>query len=146
MSKKKILLGLGILLLLIQVIRIDKTNPPVIAEQDLIHSMNANAEVSHILKIACYDCHSNESKYPWYTNVAPISWWVKNHINKGRGSLNFSEWQTFTDAKKAHGIEESIIKIEKKWMPISSYKWMHADARLSDEQRNLLINWFKSIQ
>ncbi len=144
--KKKIIIGLILFLILAQFIRIDKTNPEVNIDLDLINVESADPSISTLLKANCYDCHSNESKYPWYTNVAPVSWWIKRHINNARGSLNFSEWANYSPQEKSDHAAESALKVEKKWMPISSYKIAHPEARMSDEEVTKLSHWFKSLQ
>ena len=100
--RKKILLGLGVVLIGIQFIRIDKSNPPADPANDISQSLEITEEVSSILKTSCYDCHSNETVYPWYSNVAPVSWWIKRHINKARDELNFSVWNGYSTKRKNH--------------------------------------------
>ena len=102
---------------------------------------SANSEITNTLKIACYDCHSNQSAYPWYTNIAPVSWWVKNHINEGSHHLNFSEWGTYSEKRKKHKLEECIEMVEEGEMPIDSYLWTHSDAKLTKEEKEALISW-----
>lgn len=143
---KKISLALIILLLVIQVFRIDKTIKPVDTSKDFIFATNANNDVAHLLKIACYDCHSNQPTYPWYTNIAPVSWWVKNHINEGSHHLNFSEWAAYSTKRKNHKLEECIEMVEEAEMPLDSYTWMHKEAKLTDEQRLQLVEFFKAIK
>lgn len=148
MSKiiKWVLLGLFAALVAIQFIRIDKTNPPVNAGEDFMAMASPPADVAKLLKDACYDCHSHETKYPWYTNVAPVSWWIGHHIEEARGHLNFSAWKTYDAEKKAHKAEECAEELEKGLMPLKPYVRMHAEARLSGEQRERLISWFKSVE
>ncbi len=146
-TKRKIWIGLGVLFLLIQVIRIDKDNPTSDPTQDLFAIENAPKEIVDIMEIACYDCHSNKVKYPWYTNVAPISWWVKKHINDGRAQVNYSEWGALAQKKKNHKLEEGVEMVTViKSMPLTPYWMMHWDAKLSPEQRKTLADWFVSIQ
>ncbi|MGB0883019.1 MAG: heme-binding domain-containing protein [Vicingaceae bacterium] len=142
--KKKVLLSILALLVIIQFFRIDKTNPAVIAENDYINTANPPENISTILKTSCYDCHSNESKYPWYSNIAPVSWWVKDHINEGREELNFSEWTTFSEKRKKHKLEECIEMIEEGEMPLKSYTIMHGNAQLTADDEGYLIEWFKN--
>jgi len=142
--KKKILLGLLLFMIVAQFFRIDKTNPPVIAANDILNMASAPESVQDVMKRACYDCHSNETKYPWYMNVAPVSWWTKGHINNARASLNFSEWASFSPADKKHQLEDSALKVRKKWMPISSYLIAHPEARITEEEREMLAKWFES--
>jgi hypothetical protein len=98
------------------------------------------------MKTTCYDCHSEETKTPWYAQVAPFSWWINDHINEGKEHLNFSAFGTYSAKKAAHKMEECYEELEKGEMPLTSYTITHADARLSDEQKATLINWFKSVE
>ena len=141
--KKTVIVIIG-LLLIFQLFRIDKTTKPVDPATDFISVTQANSEVATILKTSCYDCHSNQPVYPWYTNVAPLSWWIKHHINEGSEHLNFSEWGNYKLKRKDHKLEECIEMIEEGEMPMSSYTLIHGNAKLNDAQKTLLINWFKS--
>lgn len=141
---KKITIALSAILVIIQFFRIDKTNPPVIQENDFLTITNPPEDISKMIKSACYDCHSNESKYPWYTNISPISWWVKDHINEGRRELNFSEWGTFKYKRKKHKLEEVYEEVEEGEMPLESYLIIHDEAKLTTDQKTALINWFKA--
>ncbi len=143
---KKSVLFVALLLLILQLFTIDKTIKPVDATKDFISVTNPNIEAAHLLKIACYDCHSNQPNYPWYTSVAPISWWIKHHINEGSHHLNFSEWQTFSVKKQNHKLDECVEMIEEEEMPMQTYTWMHGEAKLNDAQRLLLVNWFKALK
>ena len=126
-----------------QFFRIDKTNPPVNQELDFITITQSNIEIAQMLKDACYDCHSHESKYPWYSDVAPVSWWVKGHINEGIKHLNFSEWGKYKTEEANHKLEEGAEKVEKKEMPITPYLITHSEARITEEQRAALATFFK---
>ena len=140
---KKMLIGALIALVAIQFIRIDKNNPPVEESQEFMTLMSPTTEVAALLKTACYDCHSHETKYPWYSNVAPVSWWIKKHIDEARGHLNFSVWGTYSAKKAAHKLEEGYEEVEGGHMPLPSYLWIHSEAKLNDEEVALLVNWFK---
>jgi len=137
-----ILLGIFIIM---QFFRIDKTNPPVNKALDFIEIHQPSKEIAGMLKDACYDCHSHEVKYPWYTNVTPVSWWVKGHIDEGLAELNFSEWGNYDAGKAKHKLEESYEKVEKKEMPLTPYLIAHSEARLTTEQRAELVAYFKLI-
>ena len=145
-KRKHIFTILGVVLLLIQFVRIDKTNPPIDLDSDFIVSVNTPTNIALNIKEACYDCHSHATKYPWYTSVAPVSWWVKGHINGGREHLNFSAWNTYSQDKKDHKIEECIEVMEKGWMPLASYTWMHPEAKLTDLEHEEMISYFKSLR
>lgn len=140
---KKIILGIIAIIVILQFFRIDKTNPEVVAENDFITIVQPNENIKTMLKTSCYDCHSNETNYPWYTNIAPLSWWIKHHIDEGREELNFSEWGTFKVKRQKHKLEECFELIEENEMPKNSYLITHGDAKLTPEQKEELINWFK---
>jgi len=140
---RKIILGLVVLFCLIQFFRIDKTNPPINQAQDIINATNAPVEITSILKTSCYDCHSNETKYPWYTNIAPVSWLIAKHRNEGRKHLNFSIWTTYDTEKKIKKLQESDEVIGNGEMPMSVYILQHSDAKLTPESKKTLLNWFK---
>ena len=148
MTRKKVYRYLWLLLLvaliIMQFFPIDKTNPTADASLDLITMENPPQEIAMMLKGACYDCHSNNTKYPWYTSVAPISWWVKGHIDHGRDEINFSEWGNYKADKANHYLEESAEVVEEKRMPLTPYLILHPEAKISEEQRATLAQWFKS--
>lgn len=144
--KQKIFLALAAVFILIQFIRIDKINPPVATEQDYLTATPPPAEIAKLIKVACYDCHSNETAYPWYTNIAPVSWWIENHIEHGREHLNFSVWTSYSEKKASHKLEECYEVLEQKEMPMLSYMVAHPDAWISAEERAALVNWFKEAE
>lgn len=128
---------------LIQFVRPERTNPPVKPEQTLESSMRVPEDVRKILKRSCYDCHSNETVYPWYSNIAPISWELVEHIRVGRGELNFSEWNTYDAQKKERKLDEICDEIESGEMPHYQYLWIHRDAKLSAADIKALCGWTK---
>lgn len=143
---KKILIVLLVALVVIQFFQIDKTNSETDINQDFLTIHNPPAEIASIMKAACYDCHSNQSVYPWYTNVQPVGWFVKNHIEDGKKHLNFSEFGTYTTKKQAHKLEECGEMIEKGEMPLSSYTIIHKEAALTEAQQTELIAYFKEVE
>jgi hypothetical protein len=131
-------LAVVVVLALIQLIPSDRTNPPVQFDVD------APDEVKEILRRACYDCHSHETRWPWYSRVAPISWWIVDHVEHGRGDLNFSEWPVldfYAQELSFKDIEEQITKGE---MPLRSYTILHPEARLTDDERETILRWARS--
>jgi hypothetical protein len=142
---KLILLGLLGVFVLLQFFQIDKRNPTVETGQDLISMVSPPADVSEMLKQACYDCHSHQTTYPWYANIQPVGWWLKGHIDEGREHLNFSTWAAYDAEKKAHKAEECAEEVEESHMPIKAYTFTHAEARLDDEQRKRLVHWFEAL-
>lgn len=144
--KKIVKIGLIVLVvafIVIQFFRPGFTNPPIAAGQTLEEKISVPPDVQMLLSRSCNDCHSNKTIYPWYSQVAPMSWFLSDHINEGRHELNFSEWGTYSDKKKAHKLEELCEQVEGGHMPLGSYLWLHRDAALSDDQRRLLCEWAK---
>ena len=146
MNKRNILIGLVVIFIIMQFFPIDKTNPPVDQAKDFLTMENAPTEVAQLFKTACYDCHSDETKYPWYTSVAPISWFIKGHIDEGHKHLNFSTWGDYDAKKKAHKMEEIIEVVDGKEMPMLTYWMIHWDAKISVEQRTQITDWVRTKQ
>ena len=130
--------GVGVLLLL-QFIQIDIPKPPKATAQDEI---KAPKEIMAILKKSCYDCHSNSTKYPWYSDIAPISWQVHSNIKNGRAWINFSIWNKY-DEKKKQKLYRGIVDALNIKMPPAEYLLIHKEARLKQQERKLLQNWAK---
>ncbi|CAM3660752.1 heme-binding domain-containing protein [Flavobacterium gelidilacus] len=143
---KKVLIVLLVVLVVIQFFQIDKTNPVTDINQDFLKIHETPTEIAATIKATCYDCHSNQSVYPWYTNVQPVGWFVKNHIEDGKKHLNFSEFGTYTAKKQAHKLEECYELIEKGEMPLSSYTIIHKEAVLTETQQTALVNYFKEME
>lgn len=141
---QKIALTVVALLLIIQFIPMTKVYEEV-NEDDLTNVVQVSDEVGEILKKACYDCHSNQSVYPWYTNIQPLGFWINGHIKNGKKHLNFSEWGKYDADKQAHKLEEICEEIEEGHMPLKSYTWMHEGTRLNSEQVQLICDWTKNV-
>jgi hypothetical protein len=139
---KKWLWAFPALFLLIQFFQIDKTNPPADPSKDYLTAEMPPPEMAALIKAACYDCHSNQTKYPWYSYVAPVSWLLRDHIVEGREHLNFSEWTAYPAAKKAEKLEECGEMVSEGEMPMYSYVWLHPEANLSAAQQSQLAAWF----
>lgn len=140
--KKKIGIGIVAILIIIQFFRIDQTNPAVEIKKDIITVTKADDKIASMLKSACYDCHSHETKYPWYSNIAPISWLLAEHRNDGRKHLNFSIWGDYSEKKYKHKLEECIEMVQEGEMPMDSYVWFHPEAKLTEDQKQYLLEWF----
>jgi hypothetical protein len=138
---KKTLLILLLILIAIQFIRPEKTNPPVNEKTTL----KAPENVMEILKRSCYDCHSNETVWPWYSNIAPLSWSIISHVNDGRKALNFSNWTKIDPKIKEKRIKRAIKTTANGMMPLSTYLWLHEDAKLSKEDKEVLKGWFEGV-
>ncbi|AZI39592.1 cytochrome C [Epilithonimonas vandammei] len=143
---KKILIVLLMVFIIIQFFPIDKTNPITNEGMDFLKIKNTPEPIAKLIRNSCYDCHSNETKYPFYSNVQPVAWLLKNHIDEGRKELNFSTFATYEPKRQAHKLEEAAEYVEQKNMPLESYTLGHSDAKLSDEQRKQLVNYFRMVQ
>ena len=132
------------LILVIQLFRIEKEVVTFPKDKDFLVSKSTPENTAILIKNSCYDCHSNTTNYPWYSNVAPISWWIKNHVEEGKEHLNFSIWTDYTEKKRAHKLEECVEVLEEQEMPLKTYTLIHYDAKLSSEDNTLLINYFKN--
>ncbi|MCB9245643.1 MAG: heme-binding domain-containing protein [Flavobacteriales bacterium] len=143
-TRRKILLFLLVAVVVIQFIPVDRSAAPVQINDDIRSVANVPAEVSVLLEQACYDCHSNETNYPWYSRIAPVSWMLQNHIKEGREEMNFSVWASYPEKKQRHKMDESYELVGEGEMPLKGYTLMHAHARLSDAQRKTLTDWFMS--
>jgi hypothetical protein len=129
-----------------QLFSIDKSTEEIDPAEDFYQTVQMPDDVKTILRTACNNCHSNETSYPWYANIEPVSWWIQGHINNGRGNLNFSKWQSYDASRKNRKIDECVEVLEQRRMPFSSYVMMHKEAQLSDEQYNRLIAFFESMR
>ncbi|APQ15863.1 heme-binding domain-containing protein [Maribacter hydrothermalis] len=107
---------------------------------------NPSPELKRIFATSCYDCHSNNTTYPWYNNIAPISYWLANHVNEGKEHLNFSEWENYSLDKKDHLLEEIEEEVMNGTMPITDYTFLHSKAKLSKSQINDVVEWAKQTR
>ncbi len=137
---KKTFTAIVLIFIVIQLIQTKKTNP----ETDKNLKLAAPEKIMKILKKSCYDCHSYETKWPWYSNVAPLSWSIVNHVNDGRKALNFSTWKEIPKEIKTQRLKRAIKTINNEIMPLHSYLWFHKDAKLSAGDKKILSKWFKS--
>lgn len=139
---KKILIGLGAVLIIIQFIRPEKNDSSDFS-RDISTVYKVPEEINHLLQVSCYDCHSNKTEYPWYASVQPVGWWLNNHIKDGKRAMNFSEFAGFPLFVQNDKFNEIIEHIEEKEMPLPSYTYLglHPEARLSDDQRTMIIDW-----
>lgn len=144
--KRKTLLAILILLTGIQFFQQSKSNPVSDPALDLIHLSRPDEEITALLKNACYDCHSHQTHYPWYAYVAPVSWLVSQDIEEGREHLNFSLWGNYSEEKADHKLEECYEEVLEGEMPMDIYTYTHPEARLTDEEKEKLVAWFRSMR
>ena len=134
-------LAVAILFISVQFVRPNKTNPPVVKGHALDAHVRVTPEVAAIFERACKDCHSNQTEWPWYAQVAPVSWYVVDHVNDGRRHLNFSEWSTY-DREQANWLLGAMcMTAERGRMPLVSYTRLHHTAKLSPADVQILCAW-----
>lgn len=141
---KKISLGLLVLLVLIQFIPAEK-NESNDTEFDITKSYNVPDNVATIMKGACNDCHTNLTKYPWYSNIQPVKFMLADHVNEGKEHFNLSTFTKLPLAVQNHKLEEVVEMVEEKEMPLASYTYLglHPEAKLTDADRKVLVDWAK---
>ena len=131
------------IVLVIQVIPVERNVSTVPPGQSFEKTEKVPANVAAILKVSCYDCHSNNSRYPWYSELQPGAWFMAQHIKKGRDELNFDEFNNYSKRRKKAKIKSIISQIEKDEMPLRSYRMMHGNARLSADEKKELLDFFR---
>lgn len=142
---KKILIVLGVLFILLQFVR-PVRNISNDMTDDISSKYSMPGDVSEILKGACYDCHSNNTVYPWYSYIQPVGWWLNNHIVNGKRHLNYSTFTKLPIANQNRKLEQTIEQIDKKGMPLASYTYLglHKKANLTDDKRKIIIDWARA--
>lgn len=143
---KKILVFLLVVLIVIQFFRPKKNISTTASPNNIAAVFNTPDDVKQILAVACNDCHSNNTRYPWYAEVQPIAWWLDDHVRDGKKDLNFDEYKTYSARRKYVRMEQTIDLVKKKEMPLSSYTWIHKDAILTSEQQEKLFSWAQGIR
>ena len=131
------------IVLVIQVIPVERNVSTVPPGQSFEKTEKVPANVAAILKVSCYDCHSNNTRYPWYSVLQPGAWFMAQHIKKGKEELNFDEFNNYSKRRKKAKIKSIISQIEKDEMPLKSYRMMHGNARLSADEKKELLDFFR---
>jgi hypothetical protein len=143
---KRIALALLAVFLLAQIVQPKRTNPPVVPSRSLEAHVPVPPDVMPILKRACGDCHSSETRWPWYSHVAPISWVVADDVNLGRSHINFQDWEAQENPKEASEHLALICKqVREKGMPPLSYRMMHKESWLSEKDVDAICAWSQSV-
>ena len=135
MRKSRIWIAVGVVVLAAQLVPVDRSNPPVESEITLPDGVDG------IVRKACYDCHSHETRWPWYAYVAPISWLVHHDVEHAREHLNFSRWGGYALKEQRELFDDIAEEVEEREMPLQIYLSLHAEARLTSDERRVLIDW-----
>lgn len=141
---KLVLVVLLVALVLMQFIRPEKNQGGYESVAAFLAETKPSEAVAGILKAHCYDCHSNQTQYPWYAEIAPVSYFLKDHVDEGKEHFNISGWTSYSLKKKDHKLEELIEEVEKGEMPLDSYTWIHGN--LAESDRELLLQWAQLVR
>lgn len=143
---KKAAITAIVLLAVIQFFKTKENKSVQTSENAITQHYDVPENIQNILKISCYDCHSNNTNYPWYNKIQPVNWWLADHVNEGKRKLNFDEFNTYSTKKKLHKLDEVIETIRDNEMPLKSYTFIHGDAKLSDSNKQEIEAWIKKIK
>ena len=138
---KRVFIFLLITFLILQFFRPQKNLSTEVAINDITTKYEIPADVHAVLKTSCYDCHSNNSTYPWYNNIQPVAWYLADHIKEGKKEINFNEFASYKIAKQYRKLEEIINQVEMEEMPLESYTLIHGGAKINVAQKTMIINW-----
>jgi hypothetical protein len=143
---KKIVLFLLIVFVGIQFIPTKRNQSTEILDSDFTKSFEVPQDIQILLKKSCYDCHSNNTNYPWYNKMQPISWFLENHIKEGKKELNFSEFGAYSKRKQKSKLKSLISQVKDDEMPMSSYTLIHSDAKLSESEKKEIMDWATTLR
>ena len=147
MSKIQIVLvGLLVVLIVMQFFQPEKNISAAPTPNDLFAHYQAPDSLKQLIKTSCYDCHSNNTVYPWYSKIQPVAWWLSDHVNEGKRKFNFSEFATYAPKKADHKMEELMEMVKEEEMPLKSYTIIHTDAKLTNAQRIAMTDWAAGIR
>ena len=143
---KRLLLLLLLIFVVIQFFRPAKNKSEGISAHDITTKYTIPQDVQATLKTSCYDCHSNNTSYPWYNNIQPVAWWMAGHINDGKNDLNFSEFTSYKIGRQYKKLEQINDLVKKDEMPIGSYTFIHKNAILNEQQKLSIANWVNTLR
>lgn len=133
-------------LIVIQFFPITLNESDTIPQSDFMVENQVPATIKNRLQVSCYDCHSNNTDYPWYSKIQPAAWYLEDHIQEGKDELNFNEWAEYSDRRKNSKLRSIISQIEEDKMPLDSYTLIHKDAILSDEDKRVIIDYMTALK
>ena len=140
-------IGIGVLAVLVglQFIPTRTNQSTTVPPTDFVKTYNVPEDVKSILAVSCYNCHSNNTNYPWYSRVQPVGWYLENHINKGKEDLNFSEFGDYSARMQQNKLKSMISQVEDGEMPLPFYTFIHREARLSENSKKRLVDYLKTL-
>jgi len=143
MGRRLKILGLGLIaiLILLQFFQPERNNAPIDPELDMLELLVLPEPMTELIRNACYDCHSNQTVYPWYSRISPASLYMNRHIVKGKEDLNFSEYGLLDKVDRIGVFADFCDVLDAGTMPLQSYTLIHKDARLRQEEKEILCSW-----
>jgi len=135
-----------IALIVIQFFPVDYNYSKAVPQSDFMLVNNVPAAVGKTLQVSCYDCHSNNTDYPWYNKIQPVAWYLEEHVKEGKSELNFNEWATYSSRRKNSKLTSVISQIENGEMPMESYTLIHREAIMDSLTQNKVINYLKKLK
>jgi len=138
-------LVLLIVFVVVQFVPTSLNQSDVIPPTDIMKTYDVPKQVEAIFKTSCYDCHSNNTNYPWYNKVQPMAWLLEDHINKGKEELDFSDFGSYSKRRQKSKLKSIRSQIEDDEMPLSSYTLIHRDAKLSESDKVMVVEWVNKI-
>ncbi len=130
----------------IQFVPTDLNQSDTVPKTDFLLVNNTQENISALLQESCYDCHSNNTEYPWYNKVQPVACFLEDHINEGKEELNFNEWDAYSNRRKNSKLKSIISQVKDDEMPLASYTLIHKDAKLSNSEKTLIIDYMKNLK
>ncbi len=144
-AKRKVFLGIATVFLLLQLLQPARNNGGDKSHTIFRQSFRVPENVGRVLQNSCFDCHSNYTQYPWYTIIQPFGRWMGSHIAKGKSELNFDEFDSYSDRRKASKLKSISSSVEDKSMPLSSYTLIHQSAKLSAHEQKIITDWASAV-
>ena len=130
----------------IQFVPTDLNQSNTVPKTDFVLVNNTPENISTLLQESCYDCHSNNTQYPWYNKVQPVAWFLEDHIDEGKAELNFNEWDAYSNRRKKSKLKSITSQINDNEMPLASYTLIHKGAKLSKSEKALIIDYMKNLK
>lgn len=124
----------------------ERNQSEIVPKTDFMVVNNTPENISKLLQVSCYDCHSNNTEYPWYNKIQPAAWFLEDHIKEGKAELNFSEWDSLSNRRKNSKLKSIISQIRDDEMPLISYTLVHGDAVLSNSEKKLVLDYMRGIK
>tara|TARA_R110002020_G_scaffold303434_1_gene518860 strand:+ start:2524 stop:2976 length:453 start_codon:yes stop_codon:yes gene_type:complete len=137
---------LMVALVVIQFFPRNRNQSESVPETDFMSVNTVPANIQNKIEISCYDCHSNNTEYPWYNRVQPVAWFLEDHIKEGKAELNFNEWGEYSDRRKNSKLRSIISQVEDDEMPLDSYTFIHRDAKFSESEKKEIIKYLTKLK